>query len=115
MKPRKLVPLTLTLTLLGSLANASELKKDSLLVFSGQALDLVSTELVLAKGYQEGNPLMVERGNRLAVKLAITLGTTYACKKLREGGRPKAARALAISVGALGGAAALWNFTRKEP
>jgi hypothetical protein len=83
---------------------------DTTLLVLGQAADLLTTEVALARpGTSEGNPLLRPRAVRLAVKAGVVAGAIVACRELRRRNRPRHARAVALVGLAVGAAAAVHN------
>lgn len=68
------------------------------------ALDLASTEIGIARGLSEGNPLMRKRAVRLPLKVGLTVLVVVTVRELLRDGHPKLALALGI------GAAAAWGY-----
>lgn len=64
----------------------------------GAAADLASTELALARGARELNPLSQQRGSRIAVKLAGAAGLTVADIYLQRTGHRGWVRGLRIGM-----------------
>jgi hypothetical protein len=68
-------------------------KGDAAWIFAGRALDVGSTEWVLAHdpGLAEGNPLMRDRGVRIGANALYAVGGALVCRELRKRGHPGAA------------------------
>jgi hypothetical protein len=72
---------------------AGRWKGDAAWILAGRALDVGSTEWVLAHdpGLAEGNPLMRNRGVRIGANALYVVGGALACRELRKRGHPRAA------------------------
>lgn len=67
-------------------------------VFGAAAVaDMATTEMVLYRGGREVNPLMRDRGIRLATNAAIVFATAKATHKLRKSGHRNAARVVTVA------------------
>lgn len=79
-------------------------------LWTGQAVDLATTEIFLHRGYQEGNPLMRNRPVRILASTALTATVDILTKKLRLE-HPRAAMIINLTAG--GGRIAVgltWNL-----
>lgn len=73
---------------------------------AGQVTDIVTTEMALAAGGREGNPLMRKRAVRIPFKLALPLISHWATKDFPRG----RANAHAYIIGVGGFAPGAWNI-----
>lgn len=67
-------------------------------MFAASAADILTTEWGLSQGLVEGNPLVTQRGVRIATHVAGPLAVYWATEKLRRSGRGKLAWALRLSI-----------------
>lgn len=81
-------------------------------IIVGNALDLVSTEVVIARGVgREANPLVGNHvAQRVAVKAAGTALQVFLVKKIEQRGHPKLAKVVGYSAGAFYGVVAARNL-----
>lgn len=78
-------------------------------MFAASAADIATTEWGLSRGLVEGNPIVAQRGVRIATHVAGPLAVYWATEKLRKSGRGKLAWALRLSITAAYGFAAAHN------
>ena len=67
-------------------------------MFAASAADILTTEWGLSEGLVEGNPLVTNRGVRIATHVAGPLAVYWATERLRKSGRVKLAWALRLSI-----------------
>ena len=78
-------------------------------MLAASAMDVVTTEWGLSQGLQEGNPIVMQRGVRIATHIACPLAVYWATERLNRAGRTKLAGALRISLMAAYSLAAVHN------
>jgi hypothetical protein len=84
------------------------------MVLAGAA-DLATTPWRLDRGTGvEWNPLMEDDAVRYATKAAVTVGVVWLHRRWDRQGKRKSAKALALSVATVWGAAAIWNLTQGD-
>lgn len=76
----KIVAATLATILFATMLQAQT--PGRVVLYSGLAADLVSTEIAIHKGAHEANPLLQNRAVRLTLPVALTLYTDMATKHL---------------------------------
>lgn len=79
-------------------------------VVGAAAADVISTEVALANGGTEANPLMVNRTARIAVKSGTTAAVVLIARELEESGHTRAASILRMSIFTMWMGAAAWNL-----
>ncbi len=97
---RKIVSALLLLLLLAGPASAGGLRTDAILVGLGMGADTGVSEWARARGATELNALQVNRVVGYSVKSLAYVGTVFALREARRSGHPRAARVIAIGVGA---------------
>jgi hypothetical protein len=100
--------LFLGVALVASPAAAADIKRPLILYGLGNSADFASTEYALGRGGHEVNPLMRERGGRLAVKLAHTSAATAFDVWLQKK-HHKAVKPVRIAVCSLLAGMTAWN------
>jgi len=78
-------------------------------MFAASAADIATTEWGLSEGFVEGNPLVTQRGVRIATHIAAPLAVYWATERLHRSGKPKLAWFLRISIMAAYSYAAIHN------
>lgn len=81
-------------------------------LYAGTVFDLGSTEVFLRRGYQEANPLLRNRGARLAIATGTTITFDIFTKRIQRT-NPKLASFLNFAVGGSKlGIGVTWNLKR---
>jgi hypothetical protein len=79
-------------------------------MFAASAADFATTELGLARGLREGNPLAGDRGLRLVHHVVGPAAVYWTTEQLRRKGKDKLALALRIALMAAYGYATVHNL-----
>ena len=97
------------LVLIASTATAGGLSKAEAFLVAATSLDLISTEVGLAQGRPEVNPVMRNRRVRIALNVAQVAFSIVASRKLRDSGHPRLATAVLWAPIVTHSAATGWN------
>ena len=106
------VPRDLTLAASDDSGEGALFRSFGVAMFAASAGDLVTTELGLARGHIEGNPIARSRGLRYSHHVAGPAAVWYTSRKLHRSGRTKLALLLRISLVAAYGYASIHNAHR---
>ncbi len=81
----------------------------ALSMFAASAADIATTEWGLSQGFVEGNPVVAQRGVRIATHIAAPIAVYWATERLHRSGKKKLAFFLRLSIMAAYSYAAIHN------